>query len=155
MNPNPLEMTVEDRAAQFTYWHTNFTRLGIIPVFSDDPPGVIWFPLSVASGPAEVNACEKLGTELLAYAARRRATLAGLAPAPAPAPPRAGAPVPPSEREIASASLSAEQPSPEDLRITELEEELARMKQLMGGEAEPHQFTTPTPGERRPTPVVR
>lgn len=153
MNPNPAEMTVADRAAQFTYWHTNFTRLGIVPVFSDDPPGVIWFPLSVASGPAEVNACEKLGTELLAYAARRRATLAGLTPAPTPPPPRAGAPVPAAERELAAAEIAGL--DPDAARIAALEEELARMKQLMGGEAEPHQFTTPTPNERKPAPVVR
>lgn len=157
MNPNPAEMTVEQRAEQFTYWHSNFTRMGIVPVFSDDPVAIIWMPTASASGPAEVAACAKLGAELSAYAERRRAVLAGLQPAPTPGPPRAGAPVPAGERVPEAAQLAIPQAGlkADEERILALEAEIARMKQTLGGEGPAYQFTEPTPGERRPDPVVR
>jgi hypothetical protein len=155
MNPNPAEMTLEDRAAQFTYWHNGFNRLGIVPMFEEETGAIVWFPVATASGKAEVAACEKLGSELLAYAARRRASLVGLAPAPPVGAPRAGAPVPAADRAPEAAQLELPPLTGDAARMAALEEELARMRQTLAGESQPYQFTTPTPGERRPDPVVR
>ncbi|HWN82339.1 MAG TPA: hypothetical protein VNM87_09605 [Candidatus Udaeobacter sp.] len=142
MPPLPDSLSIEQKAQQFQFWYDLFARLGITPMFSDNPPAVIWLPLTAATGPSEVATCRKIGRDLLAYADQQEALLGGpvvtgtLPPAPARTPLAPG--------------------SPGDDRLARLEAMVAQIAQASAvkAEPEPYQYTTPTPNERRPDPVA-
>jgi hypothetical protein len=140
MPPLPDSLSIEQKAQQFQFWYDLFARLGITPMFSDNPPAVIWLPLTAATGPSEVATCRKIGRDLLAYADAQEALLGG---------------------PVVTGTLPAVRPGvapavPGDDRLARLEAMVAQIAQASAvkAEPEPYQYTTPTPNERRPDPVA-
>jgi hypothetical protein len=140
----PEALSVEQRATEYVHWYNYFARMGITPRFSDEPPAVIWLPITMASGPAEVAACRKLGRDLIAFADEQERLLGGTVMTTSPPPPMRS-PVP-------------AQAVPDD-RVSVLMSQVAQLTAMLkeresGGEPAPYQFTTPTPGEHPVVPVA-
>jgi hypothetical protein len=148
---HPSQMDEAAQANEFRGWFHAFERLGVTLLFSDNPPAVTMIPVSMASGVALAQACNKLGRDLLAYSGQ----LAQEQPAPV-------------------AAMTA--PAGDD-RISRMEAMVMALAAKLGsggdvpqqphrfvddGAAEPagpanrgvnHQFTQPVAGEHAPAPV--
>jgi hypothetical protein len=138
MPPLPDTLSIEQKAQQFQFWYDLFARLGITPMFSDNPPAVIWLPVTASTGPSEVATCRKIGRDLLAYADQQEALLGG---------------------PVVTGTLPAVRsgaPAADDGRLARLEAMVAQIAQASVPKSEPeaYQYTTPTPNERRPDPVA-
>jgi hypothetical protein len=140
MPPLPDSLSIEQKAQQYTFEHDVYTRIGFVPIFSDNPPGVFLLPLLAVAGPSEVATCRKIGRDLLAYADAQEALLGG---------------------PVVTGTLPAVRPGvapavPGDDRLARLEAMVAQIAQASAvkAEPEPYQYTTPTPNERRPDPVA-